>query len=263
MIEPPARQLPTRQLHVRLAEGPADIAAAQALRWDIFYRDMGATPPPDLAAGLDVDRYDAIADHLLVEDHAEGARRVVGTYRLLRQSVAHRHGGFYGAGEYALEAIERDAAHDGRELLELGRSCVAPAYRDAGTIQLLWRGIARYLDRHNIGRMFGCASFPGTDPAVHAAPLSYLFHNHLAPAALRVRALDHHHVEMAMLPVGGYDQRQAMRLLPPLIKGYLRVGATVGDGAVIDRQFNTVDVFMAVPVEAIAARYLDRFGAAA
>lgn len=255
---------PARQLDIRLADCAADVVAAQRLRWDIFYDDMGATPPAGLPHGLDVDPYDAICDHLLVEDHGAGERPVVvGTYRLLRQSVAERHGGFYGAGEYALDAIRRDAALDGRELLELGRSCVAPAYRDAGTIQLLWRGIARYLAEHNIGRMFGCASFPGTDPQAHAAPLSYLFHNHLSPTQIRVTALPALHAEMGLLPVGGYDQRQAMRMLPPLIKGYLRVGATVGDGAVIDHRFNTVDVFMSVPVEAIAARYLGRFGAVA
>jgi len=247
-----------RALTVRLANCPQDIAAAQHLRWDIFYADMGADGA-GRAEGLDIDPYDAVCDHLLVEDDG----RVVGTYRLLRQSSAMRHSGFYTAGEYALEPILRGSEREGGELLELGRSCVAPAYRDAGTIQLLWRGIARYLAEHGISRMFGCASFPGTDPAEHAAALSYLFHDHLAPAELRARALPERHVEMAMLPVGSYDPRRAMRLLPPLIKGYLRVGAMVGDGAVIDRQFNTVDVFMIMPVEAIAARYLERFGAAA
>lgn len=247
-----------RALSVRLADCPRDIAAAQRLRWEIFYADMGAAGS-GRTQGLDIDPYDDVCDHLLVED----ADRVVGTYRLLRQSVAMRHSGFYTAGEYALEPILRGSERDGGELLELGRSCVAPAYRDAGTIQLLWRGIARYLADHGISRMFGCASFPGTDPREHAAALSYLFHDHLAPADLRARALPGRHVEMALLPVGSYDPRRAMRMLPPLIKGYLRVGALVGDGAVIDSQFNTVDVFMIMPVDAIAARYLGRFGAAA
>lgn len=256
----PAQSPPARALSVRLADCPADVEAAQKLRWDIFYGAMGARPEgAAAAAGLDVDPYDAVCDHLLVEDRAAGERQVVGTYRLLRQSVATRHSGFYTAGEFALGSILRPGA----ESLELGRSCIAPQYRDAGTIQLLWRGIARYLDDHRIDRMFGCASFPGVDPAAHAAPLTYLFHNHLAPPPLRASALPARRVDMAILPVGGYDPRQAMRLLPPLIKGYLRVGAMVGDGAVIDHQFNTVDVFIVMPVETIAARYLDRFGAAA
>ena len=257
-----AEKAPPRALRVRLADCAEDIVAAQRLRWEIFYRDMGARPASGHAQGLDIDPYDAVCDHLLVEDLGSGTPRVVGTYRLLRQRVAEAHAGFYTAGEYALGPV-LEAAAGGGELLELGRSCVAPEYRDAGTIQLLWRGIASYLDCHGISRMFGCASLPGTDPAAHAEALSYLFHNHLAPAPLRARALDARHVAMDVLPVGGYDPRQAMRMLPPLIKGYLRVGAMVGDGAVIDHQFNTVDVFLVVPVAAISARYRERFGAAA
>jgi L-ornithine Nalpha-acyltransferase len=244
---------PARDLTVRLAETSTDVEAAQRLRWEVFCRDLGADSSK--SSGLDIDPYDSVCDHLLVEDNGEP----VGTYRLLRKSVAEVRSGFYSAGEYCLSNLSKC---DG-EWLELGRSCVAPAYRNAGTIQLLWRGIAAYLQAHSISLMFGCASFHGLDPAEHAAPLSYLYHNHLAPHAFRARALEDRHVDMGILPIGGYDQRQAMRLLPPLIKAYLRVGAMVGDGAVIDHDFNTVDVFMVMPVEQISSRYLERFGAAA
>lgn len=247
----------SRQLSCRLAASDADIKAAQGLRWEIFYSAMGATPLGD--EKLDIDPYDRVCDHLLVEDCASGVPKVVGTYRLLRQSVAETRDGFYSAGEYDLAPF---AQREG-ELLELGRSCVAPDYRDAGTIQLLWRGIAAYLQQYTISMMFGCASFHGTDPDDHADTLSYLWHNHLAADDLRARALPARHVEMARLPLGSYDPRQAMRKLPPLIKAYLRVGAQVGDGAVIDHQFNTVDVLIVMPVAAIAERYLGRFGAAA
>jgi L-ornithine Nalpha-acyltransferase len=242
-----------RELTIRLAQSKADLVAAQRLRWEVFCCDLGAS----LSAvdHLDVDSYDDVCDHLLVEDHG----RAVGTYRLLRKSVAQARSGFYSASEYCLSGLSNC---DG-EWLELGRSCVAPEYRNAGTIQLLWRGIATYLQDHAISLMFGCASFHGVDPAEHSAALSYLLHNHLAPAELRVRALGDRYVDMGLLPIGGYDHRQAMRMLPPLIKGYLRVGAMVGDGAVIDREFNTVDVFMVMPVDQIAGRYLERFGAAA
>ena len=246
-----------RALSVRLASCDADVEAAQRLRWDVFYGELGATPAVN--GPVDVDPYDPVCDHLLVEDSASGTPKAVGTYRLLRQSVAASRAGFYSAGEYDLSAL---AGSDG-ELLELGRSCVAPAYRDAGTIQLLWRGIAGYLLHHNISTMFGCASFHGTDPGDHADTLSYLWHNHLAPPGLRTRALEERYVDMARLPRGGYDPRQAMRKLPPLIKAYLRVGAQVGDGAVIDHQFNTVDVFIVMPIARISERYLGRFGAAA
>lgn len=253
------QQASTRMLAVRLADGERDVIAAQRLRHRIFFGAMGAKTDP--ALDRDVDRYDGLCDHLLVEDLAAPSRPVVGTYRLLRQSVADRHFGFYSAGEFDLAPIIGHARHEGTELLELGRSCVDPAYRDAGTIQMLWRGIAAYLREHRIGYMFGCASFHGTDPDAHATGLSLLAHDHMAPAPLRARAVGG--VEMARLPIGGYDARLAQRHLPPLIKAYLRVGAQVGDGAFVDHQFNSIDVFMLMPVARIAARYADRFEAAA
>jgi L-ornithine Nalpha-acyltransferase len=246
-------------LTVRLAASAADIRAAQALRHQVFYEERGATPGADMPAGLDRDDYDDLCDHLLVIDKTNN--RIVGTYRLLQQRVAEAHRGFYSAAEYDLSPL-LDVAEEG-QLLELGRSCVAADHRNAATIALLWRGIASYLEVHRIRAMFGCASFPGIDPTAHAVALSYLAHHHAAPGNLNIRALPEHYVEMERLPLGSYDVRAAARSLPPLIKGYLRVGAMIGDGAFIDRQFNTVDVFVLMPVEAIAARYSERFRRAA
>ncbi len=253
------------QLDVRLAVSEAEIAAAQALRYHIFYDEMGATPTPSMAAvRRDVDEYDAICDHLLVVDHgADGTPHVVGTYRLLRQVVAQMNKGFYSAGEYDLSPLIAQSAlpktAGGGQLLELGRSCVAPAYRNNATITLLWRGIATYLQTHNIGHMFGCASLHGADPLLHTAELAYLYHHHLAPPELRARAHDSNHVPMNRLPAASIDVRAASRALPPLIKGYLRVGAMVGDGGFVDHQFNTVDVFVIMPVDRITSRYAGRF----
>jgi putative hemolysin len=250
------------RLDFRLARSAADVQAAQALRYRVFYEEMGATPDPASArARLDVDLYDGVCDHLLVIDESLGEEGVVGTYRLLRQTVADAHLGFYSTGEYDLGPLERQARTAG-QLLELGRSCVAPEYRTNATIGLLWRGIASYLKAHGIAHMFGCASLHGTDPDAHAAALSYLHHHHLAPPELRARALPEHRVCMDRLELGAYDSRAAARSLPPLVKGYLRVGAQVGDGAFIDHQFNTTDIFVVMPVGAITQRYLDRFGAA-
>lgn len=251
-----------RMLAVRLARNGDDVIAAQRLRYRIFFDDMGAAAAGDVA-GCDVDPYDPLCDHLLVEDLGAPGQPVVGTYRLLRQSVAQQHFGFYSAHEFDLSPIVGHAEREGFELLELGRSCVDPAYRDAGTIQMLWRGIADYLRTHRIGYMFGCASFHGQDPDEHAAGLSLLAHDHMAPADLRARAIGAGGVDMARLPIGGYDARLAQRHLPPLIKAYLRVGAQVGDGAFVDRAFNSIDVFMLMPVARIAARYAERFDAAA
>jgi len=251
-----------RRLTVRLAAGEADVVAAQRLRHDIFFRDLGAGGH-DGGEGRDVDPYDMLCDHLLVEDHARRFSPVVGTYRLLRQTVAEAHDGFYSAREFDLSRVLGHARREGVELLELGRSCVDARYRDAGTIQLLWRGIADYLQAHRIGYMFGCGSFPGTDPAEHAAGLSLLAHDHLAPFDVRAEAIGADAIPLASLPIGGYDPRHALRRLPPLIKAYLRVGAELGDGAYIDHAFNTIDVFVMMPVARIASRYAQRFEVAA
>jgi L-ornithine Nalpha-acyltransferase len=252
-------------LDVRLATTEEEIRAAQTLRYDIFYNEMGAAPTPEtLQLARDFDPYDAICDHLLVIDHSnDRAPRVVGTYRLLREIVAKQNKGFYSASEYDLSSLLcktfQSRIGEGKQLLELGRSCVHPDYRNISTINLLWRGIASYLATHNIGFMFGCASLHGINVDTHAAALSCLYHNHLADSDIRVRALNEKYVDMNRLPIGGYDPRAAMRDLPPLIKGYLRVGCVIGDGAVIDEQFNTTDVFILLPVERITARYTERY----
>lgn len=221
------------RLVVRLARNQAEITAFQALRYRIFYEEMSAVAGPRTAMlARDCDDFDSICDHLLVIDLSRGRGMVVGGYRLLRSSVARRRGGFYTAAEYDIAAL---AARPG-EMLELGRSCVHAGYRRGAVIQLLMRGIAAYIDRHRIGLIFGCASLPGTDPQDLALPLSYLAHNHLAPPNLRTTALADRYVEMKRMPHGAIDPRTAISALPPLIKGYLRAGGMVGDGAVIDAQ---------------------------
>jgi L-ornithine Nalpha-acyltransferase len=242
------------RLQVRLAESVADIDAAQALRYRIFYETLGARPLPEmLRRRRDFDRFDGDCDHLLVLDHSRGGGRdlVVGTYRLLRRAAARRLGGFYSADEYDIGPL---VAHDG-EILELGRSCVDAAYRQRPAMQLLWSGIAAYVFHHDITLMFGCASLPGTDPDALATPLSYLHHYHLAPLALRPRALSDRYVQMRRLAVGAMDPGRALTALPPLIKGYLRLGGFVGDGAVIDEQFNTTDVCILVKTGLITEKY--------
>lgn len=251
--------LPVGRLEVRLADSEAAIDAAQALRYRVFYEEMSAVPTPETAARhRDFDEFDEVCDHLLVIDHARGpgAGAVVGTYRLLRHEVAKRHGGFYSAAEYDISPL---LAHPGR-ILELGRSCVDAAYRNRATMQLLWQGISAYVFEHDIALMFGCASLPGTDPDALAVPLSYLHHCHLAPPQLRARALPERYVDMNRLPPEEIDPRTALAGLPPLIKGYLRLGGFVGDGAVIDPQFNTTDVCVVVETERVTAKYYRHYG---
>ncbi len=241
-------------LAVRLAETDEEIDAAQALRYRVFYEEMGAQPTREVARSQrDFDGFDDFADHLLVLDHARGtgARSVIGTYRLIRRPAAAKAGRFYSAAEYDVSAM---IAYPG-EILELGRSCVDPAARNRPAMQLLWRGIAAYVFHHGIALMFGCASLPGTDPNAIAVPLSYLHHYHLAPRRLRPRALAHRHIDMRRLPPPLVNPTRAIAELPPLIKGYLRLGGFVGDGAVIDRQFNTTDVCIVVETDLITEKY--------
>lgn len=240
------------RLTIRLAETPAEVHAAQALRWRVFYEEMSATPTPDMRREKrDFDRYDAFCDHLVVlEDD-----RVIGTYRMLRRSVAVQHGGHYTAGEFHIRPL---LDYPG-EILEVGRSCVDAEYRTRGTMQLLWQGIAAYVFHHDISLLFGCASLPGTDPAAIALPLSYLHYHHLAPPALGVRALPERYVDMRRMEQQEVDPRQGFNSLPPLLKGYIRLGGFVGEGAVVDPDFGTTDVCVLVKRETIADRYLKHY----
>lgn len=245
-------------LEVRLAESSAEVDAAQALRYRVFYTEMAARPSPEMAARRrDFDSFDRVCDHLLVIDHnlGPGPEGVVGTYRLIRRSAARSVGRFYSSDEYDISPLVDFPG----EVLELGRSCVDAGYRSRPSMQLLWRGIAAYVFQYDIAVMFGCASLPGIDPAGLALPLSYLHHYHLAPNGLRPVGLPGRYAPMDLLDKEQVDVRAALGVLPPLIKGYLRLGGFVGDGAVIDEQFNTTDVCIVVKTDQITDKYFKHY----
>ena len=251
-------EIQSGDLVVRLAQSPAEVEASQLLRYRIFYEAMSARPSPEVAAAeRDFDRFDPFCDHLLVFDTrlGHGPEAVVGTYRLMRRDAAARIGRFYTQDEYNIRKLLRG----GHQIMELGRSCIHPDYRRHQTMQMLWRGIAQYIFLHDVKLMFGCASFPGTDPDAHAEPLSLLHYEHLAPTALRPKALRSRYVEMRRMDRGSIDARRALAALPPLLKGYLRVGGAVGEGAVIDEDFNTVDVCIVVRTDHVTSRYVRRY----
>jgi len=258
-------------LEVRLAQSRADIRRAQALRYRVFYEEMSAVPSfLSQIRRRDEDGYDAICDHLLVVDVAARASEhgwssgkrpeVVGTYRVLRQEQAERSLGFYTQREYDIAPLI-EARRANYKFMELGRSCVLKPYRNKRTVELLWHGLWTYVREHKVDVMIGCASFAGTDPDVHAMALSFLYHHALAPPEWRCRAHDRLHVPMDRIAKENIDTKAALKALPPLIKGYLRLGAFVGDGAVIDHQFGTTDVLVIMPVEKIDPRYFEHFGA--
>ena len=257
-------------LEVRLARSAADIRKAQRLRFEVFYREMAAVPDArTLQKKRDEDAYDDICDHLLVIDKSGGRAgkrpwlkraKVVGTYRVLLQDVAGKHQGFYTQGEYDIAPLIA-AKRNTHYFVELGRSCVLKPYRNRRTVELLWQGLWTYVREHGVDVMVGCASFPGTDPKEHALALSFLHHYARAPEEWLVSAHPDRKTDMNMMPKEQVNVKEAMKVMPPLIKGYLRLGAYVGDGAVVDRQFGTTDVLMILPVSAIDTRYFSHFGA--
>lgn len=254
-------------LEVRLAATEKEVRKAQKLRFRVFYSEGNARA--DRTTELlrrDICPYDALCDHLLVIDHAAVTRfgrvkpKVVGVYRLLRQSVAERCGGFYSAGEFDIAPLL--ARQKGKNFLELGRSCVLPDYRSKKVIDLLWRGLWAYVQHHRVDALIGCASFPTANPSDHAEGLAFLSATSAASEDWSASARSELYVRMNGSDADKLDMRRALANLPPLIKGYLRVGAKFGDGAVIDRQFGTTDVFVIMPVAEIGARYVQHFGGA-
>lgn len=250
-------------LEVTLAADEAEIAAAQEIRYRVFYEECGAgrqsAPSTDRR---DADRFDDHCDHLLVFDTAlPGPRhqQIVGTYRLLRQDVAQKTAGFYSQDEFALDALI--ARHPRKRFLELGRSCVLPAYRSKRTIEALWQGIWAFVRHHRIDAMVGCASFHGTEPGDHAQSLSYLWHHCRTEPQWTVRAQPKRYHAMDLVAPEALDPKAALAGFPPLIKGYLRLGARIGEGCVVDQDFGTVDVFIVLPVAAIGERYVNYYTA--
>jgi putative hemolysin len=245
-------------IHLKLATTDAEIEAAQALRYKIFYLESGAPIPADVAATeLDADSMDEHCDHLLVMDDrlGLGPESVVGTYRLIRREAAQSHGRFYSSSEFDISKL---IAYPGN-ILELGRSCVDVEYRTRPVMQMLWKGIASYMFHYNLDLLFGCASLSGTDLEKHKEVLAYLYHHHLAPENLRAKTLPQFYVDMNAMPKESIDVRRALRDMAPLVKGYIRIGAYIGDGAFVDHALKTTDVCIILPTKNITDKYFKHY----
>ena len=246
-------------LEVRLAENSLEIDAAQALRYNIFFEEMAAKPTIEQKKSKrDIDQFDHYFDHILVIDHNKPGKiydKVIGTYRLNGGNYKNKKNFFYTSGEYDLSKL---IGFNGN-ILELGRSCVHENYRNGKTMQLLWAFIAQYVTKYNIEIMFGCASFPGIDIQRHKLALSYLYNKYLAPNHIRPVAVKSRYIKMKDDNLDEKNFKKFLSSIPPLIKGYIRLGAFVGDGAVIDFDFNTIDVCIVLPTKKVAARYMDHF----
>jgi L-ornithine Nalpha-acyltransferase len=250
---------------VRLAATRREICKAQRLRFDVFYEEGQAIPHQGAAlTRRDICPFDRFCDRLLVIDKEQLNRlgrkkpKVVGVYRLLRGDVAASHQGFYSETEFDIAPLL--GRHPGKRFLELGRSCVHAEYRSKRVIELLWRGLWSYAKHHRIDVLIGCASLPGVDPLALSLPLSFLHRHALACEEWSVRPLAGRGVDMAILDGKVIDARKGAAALPPLLKAYLRAGAKFGDGAVIDPQFRTTDVFTIMPLADLEERYMSYYG---
>lgn len=247
-------------LTLSLAQTEEDLAAAQRLRYTVFVQELGGNGSEvDHDGRFERDRFDPFFDHLILIDESRDRSQldhVVGVYRLLPGDRLTESGQFYSEDEYDLSVLKSS----GRRLLELGRSCVHPAYRGGIALPMLWDGLADYVRRHGIEILFGVASLRGTDVAALKEPLAHLYHAHLAPPELRPRALDDVYQSMALLPKEDIDRVAAMRQVPALIKAYLRVGGFVGDGAFVDHAFRTTDVCLVVDTARMSAATKARYG---
>lgn len=245
-----------KNFEVRLAKNFKDIDAAQNLRYKVFYEELNAKPTiQNILYEKDFDELDPFCDHLLVIDHNRGRGRksIVGTYRLIRKPMTQIHGKFYTEGEFNIKKILKTKS----EVLELGRSCVHKDYRDKPIIRLLWKAISAYMAHYKIKILFGCASFPGTNFKKYKKQLSFLYHNYLAPELIRPRALSPNNIPLNYYSKNDLNNNEIFKNLPPLLKGYLRLGVYVGDGAYIDKQFNTIDICIVLKSNIMKKKYLD------
>ena len=245
-------------LIVRLARDCDEISAAQKLRYQVFHH--GDNAPPAKEKNRDCDMFDALCDHMLVVDESRKKDPVVGTYRLLLSQPTTEAEGFYSASEYDIAKMLALAEKQGMRIMELGRSCVHPQYRSKMTLHLLWRGIAAYILKNDIDLMFGCASFPGIDPDAYKMSLSLLARRFAITQPWQIRAHPLRYIEMDQLgQEEQLDEKAAFDALPPLVKGYLRLGAKIGKGAVADYALNVMDVFILGMTENIPKRYYQHY----
>ncbi len=246
---------------IRLATDDTDLKAAQRLRYRVFVEELGGDGPMvDHDARLERDEFDPVVDHLVLIDRrrdADALDHVVGVYRLLPGDRAAAFGRFYCDSEYDLTRLKAS----GRPLLELGRSCVLPDYRGGAGMFLMWNALSEYVLDRGIEILFGVASFHGLDAEALAQPLGWLHHHHLAPEALRPVARPEGFQRMDLIAGADLDRRQAMLGMPALIKAYLRLGGTVGEGAFLDRPFNTTDVLLMMDTAAMSAKHRDFYTA--
>ena len=250
-----------RDFEVRLTRTKEERKQVRQLRYEVFCLEENATPTEEQKnLGEEYDAYDTYADYMAVFHN----NTVVGTYRIIDRAAAEKMGGFYTESEFNISKIKSVKSN----IAEMSRACVKKEYRDNGLVlRLLWAGLYEYVVKRRISILFGVPSFVGTNPAQSAQALSYLYYNHLSPLHLRATVLkenldssiDPGMTQMNILPRAFVDDVEARKQMTPLIKGYLRLGATFGRGVFIDKPFGTYDVFVMVQTKNIDRTYQKHF----
>ncbi|MBN1783608.1 MAG: GNAT family N-acetyltransferase [Alphaproteobacteria bacterium] len=236
---------------VRLAQTEEDRRLVQDLVDDVFHREEGVDPETVQQRQHDIHVINPACDHLMV--FSKDTDQLIATYRLIRREHADKIGGFYTKEEYDLTNI----LNYGGEILEFSRAVTHKDFRTSGVMMIVWKGLAEYIKVYDVKLMFGIPSFHGTDPKKFAAELSYLYHFHRAPDEILCRSKDY--TSMDFIPKDQINEKEAFMNLPPLLKGYLRVGAVIGDGAYVDEDFDTVDVQVIVETSKTSGTYKKHF----
>ncbi len=228
--------------NVRMARTPQDVVAAQALRYRAFIEGRDAADRPD---GLDADAFDTVCEHILVEEAATG--RLVCCFRFLPltgDEIARS----YSAQYYDLSALE---AYEGR-MVEMGRFCVDPAFRDADILRIAWGAMTAYVDENNVDLLFGCSSFEGTRAEEYMDAFALLKERHLAPKRWLPRVKAPNVFRFAnRLRLRKPNLKAAMMGMPPLLRTYLVMGGWVSDHAVVDKDLGTLHVFTGLEVNRV------------
>lgn len=247
----------TGKLEVRLASTMAELDAAMRLRFEVFNLELQEGLLSSYERGYDTDAYDVYCDHLIVKDLE--LCEVVGTYRLLRQTVASRNIGFYSENEFELSGLKQVVGAADGELLELGRTCIAQTHRSFSTINLLWNAITRYAADRGISHLFGCGSLHLADVEQVRQVYAYLKARHFASEKYRVYPLANCQMSVCEDGVGEVNARETMKLVSPILKGYLRTGAVVCGAPAYDEEFGTADVLVLMEMANLAHRYRQHY----
>ena len=249
------------RFEVRFAETSAEVKRSQELRYKVFIEEMGGRPcERNSEPFLEKDEFDDQCRHLILIDHKKTGKKVsqkiIGVIRLILGSEAKVRLGFCSSREYDLNLL----VSSGKECLELGRTCIDKSYRNGLALHYLWKGLGSYTKANGVKFMFGLASFPGNDVKKISMALSFINEKYLAPPEIRPKALKSGFIDMAIIPRGEINRSEALLQMPSLLKGYLRLGARVGEGAFIDRELNTIDVCIIIDLNKMLDKYKDYYG---